>query len=81
MLVDLVVKHHTNWRMRAIQKMDTREASELFFTSPMSMSKADVARVREIFAKSIQETIDICRDSPAEELVCLNIDLFKIDQS
>lgn len=73
----LVVKHHTNWRMRAIQKMDTREAKELFFTSPMSMSLADFAKVRELLAKSIEETLEICKASPAEEVICLNIDLFR----
>ena len=36
-----VVKHHLNWRMKAIQKMDIREANELFFTSPLSQSKKD----------------------------------------
>lgn len=73
----LVVKHHTNWRMRAIQKMDSREDSELFFTSPMSMSKSDFLQIRELLAKAIQSTLAICKDSPAEEVVCLNIDLFR----
>lgn len=73
----LVVKHHTNWRLRAMQKMDTRESTELFFTSPMSMSKEDFARIREILAKSIESALAICKDSPAEEVVCLNIDLFR----
>lgn len=73
----LVVKHHTNWRMRAIQKMDTRQASELFFTSPMSISMSDFSKIREILAKSIQSTLEICKDSPSEEVVCLNIDFFK----
>ena len=73
----LVVKHHTNWRMRGIQKMDTRESSELFFTSPMSMSLTDFARIREILSKGIESALAICKDSPAEEVVCLNIDFFK----
>lgn len=74
----LVVKHHTNWRMKAIQKMDTREPSELFFTSPMSMSATDFEKIRKILSQSIESTLKICRDSPAEEVVCLNIDFFKL---
>ncbi|MGZ3696413.1 MAG: TIGR02147 family protein, partial [Bdellovibrionota bacterium] len=73
----LVVKHHTNWRIRAMQKMDTRENTELFFTSPMSISTADFARVREVLAKAIEEAQAICRDSKSEEVVNLNIDLFR----
>ena len=73
----LVVKHHTNWRMRAIQKMDTREDREIFFTSPMSMSKSDFLKIRDLLSKSIQSTLEICKDSAAEEVVCLNIDFFQ----
>ena len=73
----LVVKHHTNWRLRALQKMDTREATELFYTSPMSISRADAARVRELLAKAIEESLAICKDSKSEEVVNLNIDFFR----
>lgn len=73
----LVVKHHANWRLRALQRLDTREESELFYTSPMSMSKADAARVRELLAKAIEESLAICKDSKSEEVVTLNIDYFR----
>ena len=73
----LVVKHHTNWRMRAIQKMDTREDQEIFFTSPMSMSNSDFQKIRDLLSKSIQSALEICKDSNAEDIVCLNIDFFK----
>lgn len=74
----LVVKHHTNWRMKGIQKMDTRENAELFFSSPMSMSLSDFVKIREILSKSIEKSLEICRASPAEDVVCLNIDFFKV---
>lgn len=73
----LVVKHHTNWRIRSIQQMDRREESELFFTSPMSISRSDFQKIRELLAKSIQNALEICKNSPAEEVVCLNIDFFR----
>lgn len=73
----LVVKHHTNWRIKAIQKMDNREQTELFFTSPLSISREDFGKIREILAKTVQTSMAICKDSPAEEVYCLNIDFFK----
>lgn len=76
----LVVKHHTNWRMKAIQKMDSRESKELFFTSPMSMSVEDFAKIRELLAKSIEKSLEICKASPAKEVVCLNIDFFNLTE-
>ncbi len=73
----LVVKHHTNWRMKAIQKMDTRQSNELFYTSPMSMSAADFEKIRELLLKNIESSQKIAQDSGAEEVFCLNIDFFK----
>lgn len=73
-----VLKHHMNWRMKAFQKMDFREPSELFFTSPMSVAAKDFDILREKLNSSIQELIDIAKDSNAEEVVCLNIDFFRL---
>lgn len=73
----LVVKHHTNWRMKAVQKMDTRESVELFFTSPMSISVKDFDVIRERLNIALKGIVDIAKESPAEEIVCLNIDFFK----
>lgn len=72
-----VVKHHTNWRMKAIQKMDSRQKEELFFTSPMSISKKDFEVLREKLNVAIKEVVDVAKESPAEEIVCLNIDFFR----
>ncbi|MDZ4661274.1 MAG: TIGR02147 family protein [Pseudomonadota bacterium] len=74
----LVVKHHTNWRIKAIQKMDTREPTELFYSSPMSLSAEDFVKVRELLSKNIETSLEICRGSQAEEVVCLNIDFFRL---
>ena len=73
-----VVKHHLNWRFKAIQKMDTREERELFFSSPMSLSKPDVLEIRKILAQTVERAQKVVEGSGAEELVCLNIDFFKV---
>ena len=72
-----VVKHHSNWRMKAIQKMDLRDAKELFFTSPMSISKRDFDVIREKLNQAVQNIVEVATHSSAEELVCLNIDFFR----
>ncbi len=74
----LVVKHHTNWRVKAIQKMDSRQSDELFYTSPMSISSADFKKIRELFLKSIETSQEVAHASPAEDVFCLNIDFFKL---
>ena len=72
-----VIKHHTNWRLQAMQKMDRREAKELFFSSPMSISISDFEVIREKLNQAVQNVVDVAFKSPAEELVCLNVDFFK----
>ena len=73
-----VLKHHMNWRMRAMQKMDTREDRELYFSFPMSIAKNDFDLVREKLANLIKEITEICRASNPEEVACLNIDFFGV---
>ena len=64
--------------MKSIQKMDFREDSELFFSGPMSISKKDFSLVREKLNIVIKEVVSVVSASNPEDLVCLNIDLFKI---
>jgi uncharacterized protein (TIGR02147 family) len=73
-----VVKHHSNWRLKAIQKMDTREDRELFFSSPMSISTSDVAKIRDILTRAVEQAQKVVQESGAEELVCLNMDFFRV---
>ena len=72
-----VVKHHSNWRIKSIQKMDSNDREDLFFTSPMSMSAADYEIIKEKINVFLKDMIQVVKDSPSDELVCLNIDFFK----
>jgi uncharacterized protein (TIGR02147 family) len=73
----LVVRHHTNWRLQALQSMERRERDELFFTAPMSISAADFAVIREKLNVLIKETVGIAKDSKAEQLVCFSMDFYR----
>ncbi len=73
----LVVKHHTNWRLKSMQKMDYRDPQEVFFTSPISMALNDIEVIREKIMGLIKDIVTVATHSEAEELVCLNIDFFR----
>jgi uncharacterized protein (TIGR02147 family) len=73
-------KHHANWRNKALQKADMISDQELMFTSPISLSQKDFAKIRERIASLLKEVSEIVRDSPAEDVGCLNIDLFWVDR-
>lgn len=73
----LVIKHHQNWRLRSMQKMDGRADQDLFYTGPMSLSAPDAERLRQLILDFIQSTNKIVVDSPSEAVRCLNIDWFE----
>ena len=73
-------RHHTNWRNKAIQKMEDISEKELMFTSPISVSRSDFEKIREEIASLLKSVSITVKESPAEEIACLNIDLFWIEK-
>jgi uncharacterized protein (TIGR02147 family) len=73
-----LLKHHSNWRIKALEQADRISESELMFTSPFSVSKDDFQKIREQVTELLKQFSQVVKDSPAEEIACLNIDLFWI---
>ncbi|WP_413584881.1 TIGR02147 family protein [Bdellovibrio sp. HCB274] len=72
-----VVRHHTNWRLRAINSLEQTTPEELNFTAPMSISNKDFTIIREKIVKLIQEAVEVAKASNSEDLATLTIDFFK----
>lgn len=72
-----VLKHHQNWRVQGFHAMESRSDSNLFFTSPMSLSKEAAETIRLLLPKLIQEVMSISGPSESEVVYCLNMDWFK----
>lgn len=72
-----VNKHHQNWRFRAIHQMDRRHDADVFFTSPMSLSRAAIAQIRDEVPNFIQKVMKISGPSDSEAAACLNLDWFE----
>ncbi len=75
-----LLKHHSNWRIKAIQRSDRLNEEELMFTSPLSLSQSDFAKIRDQLAEALKNVSGIVKDSPAEEVACLNVDLFWVNK-
>lgn len=73
----LVGRHHLNWRMKAITKIDRMDSDELFYTGPMALSYEAVEEVRKELVHLIERVSEKVVDSKSETLSCLNIDWFK----
>lgn len=70
--------HVTNWRLRAVDRINQITDDEIIFSAPLSISKKGLSLLR----KDLQNLISSLSQNlesygNAEEVVCLNIDLFK----
>lgn len=72
-----ISRHHTNWRMKGLERIEKIDEEELFYTGPMSIGEKDLARLRSELVQFIKQFSKQVADSPSEKLACLNIDLFK----
>ncbi|MEQ1665910.1 MAG: TIGR02147 family protein, partial [Bdellovibrionales bacterium] len=70
--------HHLNWRYKALEYVKYQYPEKLHYSSPMTVSKKDVEVVRAKIVKLIEEVGKVVDPSPSEELMCLNIDWFKV---
>jgi uncharacterized protein (TIGR02147 family) len=71
-------RHHSNWRVKALQKMDHVTDQELMYTAPFSISKKDFPILREHLVGVIQEFLKTVKASEGEIVACFNMDLLKI---
>lgn len=69
---------HTNWRMQAIRSIDINDPSDLHYSTLVSISSADVPRVKEILIKAIEQCRTVIRDSKEEKIQSICIDFFGV---
>jgi uncharacterized protein (TIGR02147 family) len=71
-----LAQHHSNWRMRSLERMRSIRPHELYFTCPMAIGQKDSIRIRELLLGAIDSADAILEKSGAEKVACLNIDWF-----
>lgn len=70
--------HHRNWRERSLPAMDQDLAENVFFSTPMTLSRKDSDVVRKMIVQFMEEIYKVVDPSPSQTLRCLNIDWFKV---
>lgn len=76
-----VYKHHTNWRMRAIESMDNLKEEDLHYSSVISINEKDKVKVREIMTEAIEKIRNVVRDSKEDTVCAYNIDFFSLKKN
>lgn len=52
----------------------------LHYSSVSSLSAADALKIKALLTQAIGDSVQIIKDSPEEQLVGINIDLFRVDE-
>ncbi|MGK5082379.1 DUF4423 domain-containing protein [Bdellovibrionota bacterium FG-1] len=73
-----ISKHHANWRMRSLQSLDLPSKNDLHYSSVITLSESDVAKIREILLAALEKAEPIVRKSAEETTYSLCLDFFKI---
>ncbi len=76
-----VNRHHTNWRLKALQAMENVDDVDLFYTGPMALSKEATTSIRKLLVELVEKTTKKAAASDSEKLRCLNIDWFGIGKN
>jgi len=74
----LIYKHHSNWRNKAIESLELEESDDLHYSAVVSLAKSDVPKIKEKILQSLHDTLSLIKHSAEEEVVCYNIDFFKL---
>jgi uncharacterized protein (TIGR02147 family) len=75
-----LTRHHSNWRMKAIQKSENISEEEMMYSGQVSLSRKDFESIREQLVTSLKNILRQVEPSPAENIASLNIDWFWIDR-
>ena len=73
----LISRHHTNWRLKAIEHVEHLSTEELCLSMPCSLSQKALREIRKELVECIDRLTKTIDEAPCEQLACLNIDLFK----
>lgn len=76
----LVMRHHANWRLKALENLAARrtDMTNLHYSSVVSLSESDGEVLREIILKTILKFKEVIRKSPEETVRVFNLDYFAL---
>lgn len=74
----MIKNHHLNWRLKSIEASKSLPDSELISTAPISVSRKDFAKIKELILTLIEEISSIVKESEPEVIACLSFDHYTI---
>jgi uncharacterized protein (TIGR02147 family) len=74
----LVAAHHRNWRAQVMSRYEGMTRRDFAFTAPISLSRADFLRIRELLVEAVAAVSRIVEPSECEVLAMFNLDWLEL---
>lgn len=75
---NFINKHHSNWRIKAVQSLDQPKENDLHFSGVITCSTEDAIKIKETMIKTVQKIRETVRASKDETLHVYALDLFSL---
>lgn len=77
---EMVLKHHTNWRLHAISNLQFLDKDDLHYSASLSISQEGAFAVKEAILETLKRVVEIVGKSEVETGYVLNFDFYKLVQ-
>ena len=72
----LIVRHHTNWRLRAMHSLDQEKKEDLHYSGVFSLAASDVTKIKSMVVRYVEEIVSVVKTSKEEKLAAFCVDFF-----
>lgn len=72
--------HHLNWKVKSMEAINQPKASDLHYSSVISVSRSDLNELKEHMLKAIEKIRKSVRESKDEIVACYSMELFELNR-
>lgn len=75
---ELILRHHTNWRMHTINSLQFLDRDDLHYSAALTLTREDAFRVKESILQNLKSNVEIISKSQEEIAYVMNLDFYKL---
>ncbi len=76
----MIIRHHTNWRLRALSAIERNNAESLHYSSLVTISDKDAHKLKSMMVDLVGKFGDTVKDSKSERCFVFNTDFFELGE-
>ncbi len=73
-----LIKHHSNWRLKAIQNLDRESENDLHYSGLYAIDFKTSIRLKNLILEFLKNQMPAIESAPSQDLYVWNIDLFRM---